>query len=116
MIRGAAIGVPVGMLRYINRGIGAGARIAARHPFKCFILLQFGAPGASRARRLVQRTKIRLTGPNPLPRMNLLRRTSAPRANADISRLLLLYRKIKVRTPGNRLGFFLAGPARRKRR
>jgi hypothetical protein len=46
-----------------------------RFGVKYFILLHFGDLLQSGERAVVQRTKIRLTCPYPLPRMDLLRRT-----------------------------------------
>jgi phasin family protein len=76
MMRGA---MAVSLLRYIKAGVCAGAGEAYGEGFKCFILLQFGALMHCGCNPVVQRTKIPLTAPRPLPRMELLRRTIEPR-------------------------------------
>jgi len=66
------------MLRYIIEELLQGRQGAANRRHKCFILLHFGSLRQRRATALMQRTKIPLTGPRPLPRMKLLRCTNEP--------------------------------------
>jgi hypothetical protein len=59
-----------------HSGAAASAHSGARLGVKYFILLHFGGLLQSGESAVVQRTKIRLTVPYPLPRMVLLRRTT----------------------------------------